>query len=77
MTIFHPPRDITAVERVFRWFFSVPQWIQVTGVVLAFVLGVTATVIVWRQRRPLLEFARHRHLGDVDGVEGWARESSR
>jgi hypothetical protein len=62
MTVFHPPRDITAVERVFRWFMSVPQWVQLTGAALGITLGVIAAVVLWCQRAPLLEFARHRHL---------------
>src|SRR6478672_8635950 len=62
MTVFHPPRDITAVQRVFRWFFSVPQWVQLTGAILAVIVGVVALVIVWRERSALLQFARERHI---------------
>jgi hypothetical protein len=62
MTVFHPPRDITAVERVFRWFFSVPQWIQESGALLAIALGIAALVVVWWQRAHLIAFVRRRHL---------------
>ncbi|MDB4909331.1 MAG: Nitrate/TMAO reductase, partial [Gemmatimonadetes bacterium] len=62
MTVFHPPRDITAVERVFRWFFSVPQWVQVSGAALAITLGLIGVVVVWLQREHLVAFARRRHL---------------
>ena len=62
MTVFHPPRDITAVQRVFRWFFSVPQWVQLGGAILAITLGVIALVIVWRERKELIDFARERHF---------------
>lgn len=62
MTVFHPPRDITAVERVIRWFFSVPQWVQLTGAALAIIVGVVALVILWKQRAALRQFARERHL---------------
>jgi nitrate/TMAO reductase-like tetraheme cytochrome c subunit len=62
MTVFHPPRDITAVQRVIRWFFSVPQWVQLSGAILAVILGVAALVMLWRQRAVLLELARKHHL---------------
>jgi hypothetical protein len=62
MTVFHPPRDITAVQRVFRWFFSVPQWVQLVGAVLAIAAGVIALVVLWRERKALIEFARERHF---------------
>jgi NapC/NirT cytochrome c family, N-terminal region len=62
MTVFHPPHDITAVERVFRWFFSVPQWVQLTGAALAITLALVGVCVVWWQRAHLLEFARQRRL---------------
>jgi nitrate/TMAO reductase-like tetraheme cytochrome c subunit len=62
MTVFHPPREITAVESVFRWFFSVPQWVQQAGALLAIVLGIAAVVALWLQRKNLVAFARRRHL---------------
>ena len=62
MTVFHPPRDITAVQRVFRWFFSVPQWVMLAGAALAITLGIVALVVVWRQRKTLIQFARDRHF---------------
>ena len=61
MTVFHPPLDITPVERVFRWFFSVPQWVQLGGVVLAFAVGVGALMLLWRGRRELVRWIRHQH----------------
>lgn len=62
MTVFHPPHDITAVERVFRWFFSVPQWVQWSGVALAAAIGLVGAIVVWRQRVHLLDYARARRL---------------
>src|SRR5512132_3745994 len=47
MTVFHPPRDITPVEQVIRWFFSVPQWVQLAGAVLAIAIGIVALFFVW------------------------------
>jgi hypothetical protein len=62
MTVFHPPRDITAVEQVFRWFLSVPQWVQWSGVALGATLALVGAIIAWRQRVPLLAFIRERRL---------------
>lgn len=62
MTVFHPPRDISAVERVFRWFFSVPQWVQLTGAALAIILGFWGVINAWREREYLVAFARRQHL---------------
>ena len=61
MTVLHPPADITAVERVFRWFFSVPQWVELGGAAFAIVLALVALVVVWRQRAHLIAFARRGH----------------
>ncbi len=60
MTVLHPPSDITAVERVFRWFFSVPQWLELTGAALAILIGIIALFVVWHQRAHLIAFARRR-----------------
>ncbi|HVZ49990.1 MAG TPA: NapC/NirT family cytochrome c [Gemmatimonadaceae bacterium] len=62
MTVFHPPRDITPLARVIRWFFSVPQWIEVTGAIAAGIVALVAAIIVWRQRHAVVEWARTRHL---------------
>jgi nitrate/TMAO reductase-like tetraheme cytochrome c subunit len=62
MTVFHPPREITAVQQVIRWFFSVPQWVQLSGALLAVTLGIVALVVIWRERAALREFVRERHL---------------
>lgn len=61
MTVLHPPRDITAVERVFRWFFSVPQWVQLGGVILAIAFGIAAVVLLVRWRRELGDWILHHH----------------
>lgn len=62
MTVFHPPRDLTPVEAVIRWFFSVPQWIMIGGAVLAILVGIVALIVVWRQRHALIAFARRAHM---------------
>ena len=61
MTVFHPPHGISPVERVIRWFFSVPQWVMLGGAVLAIVLGVVAVVVLWRFRHDLGSWVRRRH----------------
>ena len=62
MTVFHPPRDITPVERVIRWFFSVPQWVQLAGAALAIVVVVVSLVLLWRNTRAIAEWMRTRHV---------------
>jgi nitrate/TMAO reductase-like tetraheme cytochrome c subunit len=62
MTVFSPPHDITSIERVFRWFFSVPQWIELSGAILAAGVAAIAVLILWRQRRALGEWIRTRHM---------------
>jgi hypothetical protein len=61
LTVFHPPRDISAVESVVRWFFSVPQWVQLGGAILAIVLALFALFVLWRFRRELWSKMRRRH----------------
>ena len=62
MTVFHPPRDITPVERVIRSFFSVPQWVQLAGAALAMVVVIVALVLLWRNARAIAEWMRTRHI---------------
>lgn len=62
MTVFSPPRDISAVERVIRWFFSVPQWVQLAGAALAIIVALVALVLVWRNARAIRAHFRERHL---------------
>ena len=61
MTVFHPPRDLTRVEGVIRWFFSVPQWVQLAGAALAILVGVIALYLVWRNTRLIRAWFRERH----------------
>jgi nitrate/TMAO reductase-like tetraheme cytochrome c subunit len=62
MTVFSPPRDITTFARLIRWFFSVPQWIEIAGAVLAGIIAVIALVVLWRQRLAVYQWARTKHL---------------
>ena len=62
MTVFSPPLDITPVERVMRWVFSVPQWVQLTGAIVALVVGCVALVLVWRNASAIRAWFSHRHL---------------
>lgn len=62
MTVFHPPRDITPVERVLRWFFSVPQWIELIGAILALGVAAIALVILWQRRHWILAWGRTLHM---------------
>ena len=62
MTVFHPPLDTSPLERVSRWFFSVPQGVQLTGAALAIILAVVALVLVWRNASAVRAWIRERHL---------------
>lgn len=62
MTVFHPPQGLTLVERVIRWFFSVPQWVELSGAILAAIVALVALVVLWRQRDAFVEWVRTRHL---------------
>ena len=61
MTVFNPPRDLSRVETVIRWFFSVPQWVQLAGAALAIIAGVIALYLVWRNARLIRAWMRERH----------------
>jgi nitrate/TMAO reductase-like tetraheme cytochrome c subunit len=62
MTVFHPPRDITPVEIIIRWFFSVPQWVQLTGAALAVLVVLIAVVLLWRNAHAFREWLHTRHV---------------
>jgi nitrate/TMAO reductase-like tetraheme cytochrome c subunit len=62
MTVFHPPSDITPVERVMRWFFSVPQWVQLVGAALAIGVGLVALFVLWNNARAIAAWFRTRHV---------------
>ena len=62
MTVFHPPRDITPVELVIRWFFSVPQWVQLVGAALAILVVLIALALLWRNARAIVEWLHTRHV---------------
>lgn len=47
-----PPLPGVAVE-VLRFFFHVPQWIQIGGAILAVVVGLVLLVYLWRRRRDI------------------------
>lgn len=61
MTVFSPPRDITPVARVIRWFLSVPQWVQLAGAALAIVVAIVAAVLVWRNAAAIRAWMIERH----------------
>lgn len=61
MTVFSPPRDITPVESVIRWFFSVPQWVQLAGAGVALIVALIALVLVWRNARAIRAWMGDQH----------------
>ena len=62
MTVLHPPRDITPAELIIRWFFSVPQWVQLAGAALAMLVVLVALVLLWRNTRAIGEWLHTRHV---------------
>jgi hypothetical protein len=38
------------VAAVVRWFFHVPQWIQISGAILAAIVAVALVVLIWKRR---------------------------
>ena len=62
MTVFHPPVDTSFIERVIRWFFSVPQWVQLTGVALAILVGIISLVLVVLNARSIAAWFRRQHV---------------
>jgi hypothetical protein len=61
MTVFHPPRGISVTEQVIRWFFSVPQGVQLGGAILAIVAGIVAVFVLWKFRREFGHWIRRQH----------------
>lgn len=61
MTVFHPPRDISPVERALRWFFSVPQWVQLLGAAIVIIAAIIAIVLVWRDTLAIRAWFREKH----------------
>ena len=62
-TVVHPPPGLSPVQQVVRWFFSVPQWVQWTGIVTAALLAVALLVFAWVKRAALAEWFRTRDRG--------------
>ncbi len=50
------------VAEVVRFFFHVPQWIQIGGAVLAVAVAATLVVVAWRNRAGIVDWLRTRSL---------------
>jgi nitrate/TMAO reductase-like tetraheme cytochrome c subunit len=61
MTVFHPPPGTSVTERVIRWFFSVPQWVQIFGLVVALGLAIISVYMIVKNRHELMSWIRRRH----------------
>lgn len=66
-TLTRPPLP-EGVAAVVRAIFRVPQWIQIGGVVLALVVAVLLTRIVWKRRRGILAWFRTASPGILAAV---------
>jgi nitrate/TMAO reductase-like tetraheme cytochrome c subunit len=51
------------VAALFRWFFQVPQWIQIGGVILAALVAAVFVTIVWKRRTAIGTWLRTRPAG--------------
>lgn len=51
------------IADVLRFFFQVPQWLQIAGAVLAVLLGVVLVVLLWRRRRGVRRWIAARPTG--------------
>jgi len=64
-TLQEPVRDAPlpgGLAEIIRWFFNVPQWIQIGGAVLGVVLAVFVAAQLWKRRREIREWIRTRSL---------------
>lgn len=59
-TLVHEPPLPGAAVEVLRFFFHIPQWIQIGGAILAVVVGVALLVFLWRRRRDIGSWLRTR-----------------
>lgn len=48
------------VAEVVRFFFHVPQWVQIGGIVLAAVIGLWLVVVLWKRRERIMHWMRAR-----------------
>jgi class III cytochrome C family protein len=51
------------VAAIFRWFFHVPQWIQIGGAILAVLVITALLIVVWRRRARMREWLVTRSRG--------------
>jgi hypothetical protein len=61
-TLPEPPVP-SPLAAVIRWFFHVPQWIQIGGAALGVAVAIVAVVFLWKRRIPIWTWIRTRPLG--------------
>ncbi|MEO8451477.1 MAG: hypothetical protein ABI647_16910, partial [Gemmatimonadota bacterium] len=69
INITNPPLP-GGVAAVFRFFFQVPQWIQIGGFALALIVGLGALVYLWRHRRAIALWLATRSRGTALSLLG-------
>jgi hypothetical protein len=48
------------ISAVVRFFFQVPQWLQISGAIAAVLVAIAVVVVLWRRRAPIIDWFRTR-----------------
>ena len=65
VTLEHPPLP-GGIAAVVRWFFQVPQWIQIGGAILAAVVAIALVVVAWKRRQRIRDWlATRSRMGKI------------
>ena len=65
-----PPPLPGGIARVFRFFFTVPQWIQISGAIVGSIVAVIVAVLIWKNRQGILTWLRTRPRQVQGGLFG-------
>src|ERR1041384_7986726 len=63
-----PPPLPGGVAAVLRFFFNLPQWIQIAGFFIGLAVAVWLLVVVWRRRLQIISWVKTRQRGVKIGL---------